>query len=343
MATGMQGPSREAQGYLDETVDPQGPGVATLVVQGGEVVFRGCAGLADLETRAPITPETSFDLASVSKHMTASAILLLASRGALRLGDEAAKHLADYDVADEERPVRLRDLLWHTSGLPDYTSDDWEGTDEEFKNLSSEEHVRWISKIEPRRPPGEEFEFNNSGYALLARVVEEITKKPFSTFVRDELFAPLKMTSTVALDDLSLVVPRRATGYKGRGQYARSSLPSVMLGDGNIFSSIKDLALWENGLQRGAPLARTWLVQSCTNGKLDDGSPIEDEEGYGYGYGWVLDEENGSVSHGGRGVGTAATYVRHLDEDLSIIVLSNNENQNVDDVAAELYTLFSDD
>lgn len=344
MANSTEDLSEEAQAWLEEEVDPEGPGVAVLVMGSEGILFRGCSGLADLDRGSPITPATVFDLASVSKQITAAAVLLLASRGELKLTDQVASRLADYDVEEEERPVRIQDLLWHTSGLPDYTGDDWDGSDDEFMNLTCEEHVRWISKIEPHRPPGEEYEYNNSGYALLARIVEEASGKPFSGFLRDEFFTPLRMRSTVAFDDLSLKIPNRAVGYKARknGKFAVTSSPSVILGDGNIFSTLDDLARWEQSLREGTVLPRSWIERAFANGRLDDSSPIEDEDGHGYGFGWSIDEENGCVSHDGSWAGTATLFVRHLDEEVSIVVLSNNEEQDVDAIAEGLYELFEE-
>lgn len=344
MANSMQRAAEEAQEWLEGEVDPDGPGVAVLVNSGRGVLFRGCVGLADLNRSVAITPATVFDLASVSKQFTAAAVLLLASRGELRLGDKLTSRLADYDVEEEDRPVHIQDVMWHISGLPDYTGDDWDGTDEEFMNLTCEEHVRWISKIEPPRSPGEEFEYNNSGYALLARVVEEASGKPFSRFLHDEFFAPLGMTSTVAFDDLSLKIPGRATGYKpGKKGYSVSLEPSVILGDGNIFTCIEDMARWDDALRRGKPLPPSWVKRAFTNGQLDDESPIEDDEGYGYGGGWSIDEENGCVFHGGSWSGTSTTFARFLDEELSIVILSNDEERDVDALAEGLYEFFGED
>lgn len=344
MANSTQERAAEAQELLDEEVTPGDPGVATLVMSPRGVVFRGCAGLADLKRKTPITPATVFDLASVSKHFTAMAVLLLASRGALMLGDAVSSRLADYDVEEEGRPVRIQDLLWHTSGLPDYTGDDWDGSDEEFMRLTCEEHVRWISKIEPTRPPGEEYEYNNSGYALLARIVEEVSGKAYSRFMQDEFFGPLGMKSTLALDDLSLKVRGRATGYKGgrKGEFKVSSSPSVIQGDGNIFTCIEDLVLWETELRAGSIVPWFWLDRAFSTGRLDDGSPVEDEEGYGYGFGWSIDEDSGCVFHGGSWDGTATQYSRYTDEELSIIVLSNDEDMDVGGLADGLYEVFSD-
>jgi CubicO group peptidase (beta-lactamase class C family) len=344
MANSTQERAAEAQELLDEEVTPGDPGVATLVMTPRGVVFRGCAGLADLRRKTAISPATVFDLASVSKHFTAAAVLLLASRGALKLGDAVSSRLADYDVEEEERPVRIQDLLWHTSGLPDYTGDDWDGSDEEFMHLTCEEHVRWISKIEPHRPPGEEYEYNNSGYALLARIVEEVSGKAYSRFMQDEFFDPLAMKSTLALDDLSRKIPGRAVGYKGgrKEDFVVSSSPSVIQGDGNLFTCIDDLILWEKSLREGTILPRSWLDRAFTNGRLDDGSPIEDEEGYGYGFGWSIDEDSGCVFHGGSWDGTAAQYNRYTDEGLTIVVLSNDEDMDVSGLADGLYEIFSD-
>src|SRR5207248_11413346 len=148
----------------------------------GVPLLMGGYGLADLKTGTRITPDSLFDLASVSKHMTAVAILTLVEKGKLKLDQPIAHYLNDFAVPVKGRAVTVTDLLHHVSGLADYTSDDWDGSDAEFATLTNEGHLRWLNTTRPRRPPGMKYEYNNSEYALLALVVEKISGQSFAEY-----------------------------------------------------------------------------------------------------------------------------------------------------------------
>jgi CubicO group peptidase (beta-lactamase class C family) len=156
--------------------------------------------LADVKARLPITADSFFDLASVSKHMTGVAILTLVEKGKLTVERPVADYLKDFGVPIKGRAVTVTDLLHHVSGLADYTSDDWEGSDEEFATLTNEGHLKWLNGTQPRRAPGVKYEYNNSEYALLALIVERSSGQSFAEYVRDHLFGPAGMERTFVLD-----------------------------------------------------------------------------------------------------------------------------------------------
>ena len=319
---------------VEERIDTEGPGVAILVVESGEIVHAKGYGLADL-SGSPITSHSIFDLASVSKHITGTAISLLIERGQIAPEDPVARHVRALRLEDEGRPITIQDLLWHVSGLPDYTGDAWDDSDEAFERLTNAKLVEWLNEQELVGAPGVEYEYNNSGYALLARVVEEVSGQSYASFVEANLFRPLGMKHTVALDSLTRKLPNRVTGYTSKsGKPKKSASPSVIQGDGNVFTCIEDLARWELALQRGTLVSREALDRAWTNGTLDDGSPIEDEDGNGYGYGWCIgdDDESRAIFHDGSWDGTATSYVRYLDDEVSIILLSNDEEADLDDL-----------
>ena len=227
----------------------------------------------------------------------------------------------------------VRDLLWHVSGLADYTGDDWEGEDDEFRSLTCKAHVLWINRTRPHRAPGKRYEYN-SGYALLARIVEEVSGQSYADFVAEHLFQPLGMRSTLAFDRLSLRVPDRALGYK---EDEHVEEPSVIQGDGNIFSSAEDMARWDIALRNGSLIERSWLERAWTNGTLDSRKPIS-SEGMGYGFGWCIEHKNNAVSHSGSWSGTSTSFIRYLAADLSVIVLSNDEDTDADSICRAIAT-----
>jgi CubicO group peptidase (beta-lactamase class C family) len=329
---------KEIAEAVEERIDAEGPGVAVLVMRSGEIVHAKGYGLADL-SGAPITERSIFDLASVSKHITGTAISLLIDQGKIAPEDPVKRHVRALRLEDEERAITIQDLLWHVSGLPDYTGDAWDGTDEEFEQLTPAGLVEWLNGQELVSAPGIEHVYNNSGYALLARVVEEVSGQSYASFVDQHLFRPLGMRHTVALDTLGRKLPNRVTGYTSKGgKPKKTSSPTVIQGDGNVFTCIADLVHWERALLGATLVSREALERAWSAGTLDDGSAIEDENGYGYGYGWCVDEDEDSPSifHDGSWDGTATSFVRYLDDAVSIVLLSNDDEMDLEDLRSAL-------
>lgn len=308
---------------VEASVMPDGPGVAVLVMLDNQVLYAKGHGLSDIDSQTPITPETQFDLASVSKQMTAIAILKLVEQGQLNVDDPISDYLPEFEDADPDNPVLIRHLLYHTSGLEDYTGGAWEGSDEEFANLTLETHLTWLIDQDPVEEPGVAYEYNNSGYALLALIVQRVSGKPFVSFMQTEIFQPLGMADTLVYSRLGQTIPNQATGYLvDDDQVTLSSSPSVIAGDGNVFSTLNDLARYDIALRQGTIVSTSTLDLAFTPGELDDGTPIEDE-GDGYGMGWQITPNY--VHHSGSWMGTSTDYRHYLKPQVSIIVLSNDE------------------
>lgn len=332
--------------YIDQIVarsfKADGPGAAVLVVHQGKTVHCKGYGLADLATKSPITPQTAFDLASVAKQFTAMAILILSEKGALTPDDEVRKHVPDFTLKPLGRPVRLRDLLWHVSGLPDYTGEDWKGTPAEFETLTTELHLRWLNTSPARRAPGVKYEYNNSNYALLALVVERVSRKSFAEFAKAEIFQPLGMKNTVVVDRVAQRVPNVATGYIVKNGLAeRSVSPCIMTGDGNVFTNILDMTAWDGGLRKHKPVGAKTLALGWQYGTYDDGRAIE-VDGHGVGFGWFIQGkgEKQCVFHDGGWAGTATYICRYLTAELTVVVLSNDESADVQKVAIDIAKLY---
>jgi CubicO group peptidase (beta-lactamase class C family) len=332
--------SQEIDELVADTLVPNGPGVAVLVVDDGEVVQSKGYGLSDVTKKTPITADTAFDLASVSKQMTAMAILMLMEDEELALDDSVSDYLTEFKNPDPEDPILISDLLYHISGLADY-SEDWEGSDQDLAKLTLEDHLKWINQQEPYDDRGVAFEYNNGGYALLALIVQRVSGKPFSQFMKERIFEPLGMTHTVVFDLLDQKIANQANGYivSNSDKVEPSSLPTVIAGDGNIFSSISDLAKYDAGLRDGELVEEETLELAFTAGELDDGSAVEDDETeYEYGAGWEIDEDY-YVEHSGSWYGTSTFYRHYLDDPITIIVLSNDENYDGESLTDEIADL----
>lgn len=328
-----------AEEILSEHFAQDGPGAAIAVLVDGDVVIETAIGLADIDREIAIDSNTVFDLASVSKQFTAAAILLLESDGEVDPQDPVSTYVEDYSVTSPRREVRVEDLLWHTSGLADYTADDWEGSDEEFAELTPESHLEWLNETTPRRAPGLRYVYNNSEYVLLALIVERVSGQSFAQFATDRLFKPAGMRATRITDRLGMRFPHQARGYRSDDDdsISISESPSAITGDGNVFSSLADMIAWMRALDGDDVLSAAQKHRAWTSGSLDSGEPIDDD-GDGYGYGWVTDDE-GRVSHSGSWMGTSTYLLRDDAEAVSVVVLSNDESADVASIAEALADL----
>jgi len=296
------------------------PGVAVAVRKENRVLHLNCYGYANLENGTKVTPDTIFDLGSLSKQFTAVAVLDLVNRGKLDLNDPLSKFFQGFPrYADD---ITVEDLIHHTSSLPDYleiyvqsrrAEKDWyDGAmarpDEWYpqmstgrKKITNKDVMKWIATqtLLPR-PPDTEFKYSNSGYVLLAELVQRVTKKRFASTLKNKLFRPFGMKDTYVFDDLSAFaddapeVVNHARCYNrvsGRGFVPVGYTPmNFLTGDGNIHSTIVDLAIWENLLNvfddvmaRGDMRAlreRLWTPVKLKSRKKVD-----------YGWGWHLSRD----------------------------------------------------
>jgi len=319
MAAGCSPPTHDSASRIDALMGAyQGvvPGAAVIVLHDGLPIFRRAYGFANLENQVAATPETNYRLASMTKQFTAAAMLLLAEDGRLSLDDPVRKWLPSLPAAADA--VTLRHLLTHTSGLVDYE-------DVIPKSASSQLHDADVLKLlesENRTyfAPGTAYRYSNSGYALLALVVERASGMDFATFLRERIFKPLRMQTTVAYEAGISTVANRAYGYSAEGQgWTRTdqSLTSAVLGDGGIYSSIDDLARWDAALYDNRLLRAESLHAAFASATRTDDPAVQ------YGFGWRITGE--TVWHSGETMGFRNVIVRYPRHRLTVIVLTNRD------------------
>ncbi len=309
---------------------PDGPGVAVLITKDGRPLLKKTVGLADLNSGRAITRGTVFDLASVSKPITALAVLTLVERGLVELDEPVTAVIPDFRVPVRGRGITVRDLLQHTSGLRDYTAD-YPGSDQVFAKITTETHLEWLNTTRPKRAPGTRFEYNNSNYALLALIAERVSGRSFAKFAKARIFRRARMRGTFVYDGSRELPRKAAAGYLvRRGRAQPSTLLTNITGDGNIYTSINDLAAFLSALHRNRIVSESTLKEAWSNGSLDGGRPIRDGR-YGYGFGW---EVLGSLrSHSGGWAGTSTALVIDQKSGIAVAVLSNDENFDAAGVA----------
>lgn len=293
------------------------PGVAVAVRKDKKLVHLNCYGYANLETGTKVAPDTIFDLGSLSKQFTALAVLDLVNRERLDLNDPLSKFFKGFPrYADD---ITVEDLIHHTSALPDYNEifvasrraeKDWYDVamakpDEWYpqmpsgkKEITNKEVLKWIATqtLLPR-DPDTEFKYSNSGYVVLAELVQRVTRKRFASILQDKLFGPFGMKNTYVFDDLSAFsadapeVANHARCYNrvsGRGFVPVGYTPmNFVTGDGNVHSTIVDLAIWESLLNVFDDL----LVHKDFGGLRDRlWAPVKlkSRKKVDYGWGWNL-------------------------------------------------------
>ena len=303
------------------------PGVSLAVVKDGRVVLAKGYGLANVELVVPATADTVYQLASVTKTFTATAILMLEKDGKLSLDDKITERLPDLPEAWDG--VTVRHLLNHTSGIKSYTS--VEGFDKTARKDYSHREILDLVAQEPMEfAPGERWNYCNTGYFLLGMLIEDVTGKPYGEFLAERVFAPLGMDRT-RVNDLRAVIEGRAQGYHwdgkalSNGEYVSPSQPFAA---GALVSSVADLVKWD------AALAGHTLLDEATQERMWAPTKLAEGEA-GYGLGWELGEANGHrlVSHGGGIPGFATKVSRFVDDNLTVIVLTNADGGHADQLA----------
>jgi CubicO group peptidase (beta-lactamase class C family) len=325
------------------------PGAAVLVVRNGRTVFRHGYGVTDLHTRHKIDAHTNFRLASFTKQFTAACIMLLARDGKLHYDD----HLTDFfpDFPAYGKSITVRNLLNHTSGLPDYEDilmKQYDGTPPEKVPQILDAGVLKLLERETsgKFPAGSKWEYSNSGYAVLAMIVEKVSGKPFGQFLQERIFRPLEMKHTLAYEKGKNEVPHRAYGHSkedGAWRETDQSPTSAVLGDGGIYSSLDDLAKWDRALRNYTLLSEAEMQPALTAVSPADG-PAKTPEGQtlSYGFGWFLDPHAGHrrMFHNGSTVGFRTTIQRFPGDNLTIIVLANRADADPEALALKIADLY---
>lgn len=312
------------EGRVDQILAPytgeRTPGAAVAVFRDGRIVFEKGYGMADLEAGAPVTPRTVFHVASVSKQFTAYAIALLAGEGKLSLDDDVQKHLPE--VPDFGRPITLRHLLHHTSGLRDQWAL-WAMAGGRMDDVITEDDLLWLitHQRELNFTPGAEYLYSNSGFTLLAKVVERVSGEPFPAFARERLFAPLGMTSTQVYDDHQRLVPGRAYSYEpdGRGGWEKSVLSYANYGATSLFTTVEDLARWLQNYDQPKVGTGATVRLMEERGVLNKGDTIP------YALGIVVDTLRGlrRLEHGGADAGYRSDVAFFPELHAGVVVLAN--------------------
>ena len=330
-------PTRDAAiDALMQRYEGEAPGASLLVLKDGAAVVARGYGRAELARDIEAGPATAYRLASVSKQFTAAAILLLAQDGRLSIDDRARKWLPP--LPDAAAAITLRQLLTHTSGLVDYEDLMQEPYDGQIRDAG----VLALLEKENRLyfAPGSAYRYSNSGYALLALVVERASGMAYPDFLRSRIFQPLGMDGSLAYVAGGPEVSHRAFGHSeidGRWQRTDQSSTSAVLGDGGIYSSIDDLARWDAALYDDRLLSDASRALAFAPHVKVEGEGFDAH----YGFGWRITGD--TLWHSGETIGFRNVIVRWPAQRLTVVLLSNRNDPEPYRTALEIGALFLGD
>lgn len=305
------------------------PGSAVLVIHHGQPVLTRTYGLANIEQKVAIRSSSNFRLASFTKQFTAMCIMILKERGKLDYSTTLERIFPSFP--EYGKKITIKNLLQHTSGLIAYEN---LIPDTATIQVLDKDVLQMMMNVDSTYfQPGSAYRYSNSGYAVLAMIIEKVSGKSFAEFLKEEIFIPLDMQNTVAFENGISTVSHRAFGYSvevDAFQFKDQSITSAVLGDGGIYSSLDDLYKWDQALYTEQLIPANTLHLAFT-------PALEN-----YGFGWRIDQYKGRfrVHHTGSTSGFRTVIQRYPDDEFTVIILSNRTDLGVADIAEKLTDLY---
>ena len=343
-------------------VKPAEPGFAALIRYRGRNAYTRTEGVRDLRSKARIDAHTNFRLASFTKQFTAMAIMLLVHDGKLRYDETLTEIFPEFPAYGKS--ITVRNLLNHTSGLPDY-EDLMDAAEKAKGRLWSPEkqiqddEVLDLLKKEKRGKfaPGTSWSYSNSGYVMLGLIIAKVSGKPYAEFLNNRIFAPLHMDHTIVYQKGRNEVVNRAFGHSEEGNTLKEtdqSSTSATLGDGGIYSNLEDLVKWDDALRNHTLLSEREFQPALTPIRLNDGTdphwPIEPNDDNlhpgkpaSYGFGWFLDPYEGHqrMWHTGTTMGFRTVIERFTEGDgFTVIILCNRTDLDPEKLALKVASYY---
>jgi CubicO group peptidase (beta-lactamase class C family) len=316
---------------------PDSPGAAVVVVKDGEVVYLHGYGCADLDHHVPITPQTLFDVASVAKQFTGLSVAMLVQQGKLSLDDNVRKHLPD--VPDFGKPITIHHLIHHSSGLRD-----WPETlalsDMDLQGPITLDTI--LEMVRRQREldfaPGDEEQYSNTGYNLLAASIAKVTGQSFRTWTDQNLFQPLGMKHTFVCDNPAEIIVNRANSYApdGKDRFHQVFSQLAAQGSSSLFISAEDMGRWLLNFQT----ARVGGKEAMELMKVPE--TLNHGEKRGYAFGLVLGKHHGMItlSHGGAWAGYRSHTIWVPEKRFGAAILANTSGIDTGDLALKITDLY---
>jgi len=305
------------------------PGAAVGIYSRGTILLAKGYGLANVELDVPVKPQTIFQSGSVGKQFVSAAIMMLVEKGRVSLDDSITKYFPG--APPSWKPIRVKNLLSHTSGLAEYESDERTGPKGPFYLRLDFTENQLLSKIEAlpiENAPGAKWNYRNTNYVLLGILIHRVTGMFYADYLAQRIFKPLSMTSTRLISDTD-IIPNRAAGYQWDDALKNQDWVSPTFNstaDGALYFNVLDLARWDAALYTTRLLKQSSLDKIWTVYKLNDGKPNPAN----YGFAWDINKQNGHrvLEHGGAWQGFTCDISRYPDDSLTVVVLTNLDAGN---------------
>ena len=314
------------------------PGVAIAVERHGRVTFARGYGFADAARKMPVTVDTRFEIGSITKQITAACVLQLVEAGKLSLDEHLGTYVSDYFIG---RGVTIRQLLAHTSGIPEYLDGPDVAASAGSQPATYATILARVSAQPLDFPPGTRWKYSNTNYVLLGRVIELASHEPYERYVREHVFVPAGMTESGFIDD-EKALPEMAGGFVVTPKGSAPAPPlraDWVAATGSVVSTVGDVLKWDDALLAGKIVAREDVALMRSPAKLANGAPTA------YGFGWVIDslDGHGRVWHNGATFGYYALNATFPHDDESIVVLANAASPGVENLARDAFAALHDD
>ena len=336
-ATQAERPSEQVDKLFEKMDRTISPGCAVAAMRDGKILYQRGYGMADLDHNVPITADTVFHVASMSKQFTAAAIVMLAQERKLSLDDEVRKYVPE--LPDFGAPVTLRQLVHHTSGL----RDQWEllglaGWRYSLDLITDDDVLSIMSRQKDLNfPPGSKHMYSNTGYTLLAQVVKRVSGQSFREFTTSRIFQPLDMRNTHFRDDHAEIVKNMAYGYVPAKDTFRISITNFdTVGATSLLTTVEDLALWDENFYTPRVGGPEMIRQMLERGKLNDGEQLD------YAFGLVIGKHRGlaTVDHAGGDAGYRSDMIRFPDQHFTAVCLCNRADSNPSELTLQVAEIY---
>lgn len=311
-------PHAQLETYVKSEMSKQHiPGLALLVSRHGHIVTAEGFGLSNVELNVPVKPETVFQSGSMGKQFTAMAVMMLVEQGKIGLDDPLPKYFPSAPAAWHD--VTIRELLSHTAGFTDYPD-----AFDFRRDWTEDQLLKIIEGIPLAYPPGTNWQYSNMGYVTLGILIHRVTGQFYGDFLQEHIFHPLGMSATRIISEAD-IVPNRAAGYRlVKSELKNQEWVSPAMNttaDGSLYFNILDLAKWDAALYTTKLVKQSSLDAMWSPAKLNDGKPNK----AGYGFGWFITQRNGRrvIHHDGEWQGFTTAITRHVDDGLTVVVLTN--------------------
>ncbi len=312
------------------------PGLSLAVAKKGELKKSAGYGVANIEQNSPVTANTIFQIQSITKTFTATAIMMLVEEGKIQIEDKITQHLPN--LPESWNGITVRHLLTHTSGIKDFIN---EPIVNKRLDLTAEEVIDSLRKLPLNFEPGEKYTYCNTGYHLLGMIIHKVTGKLWGEFLQERVFDPLGMKDT-RIVSWPEIIPNRAAGYlweDGRVQNGHFLAPTILAyAGGGLRSTALDMAKWDAALCSEIILKQSVLQQMWTPAKFNNGKDST------YGFGWGIEKSSGQrlISHtGSHMTGFKSAILRYMDDGLTVIVLTNQRGANQTAIAKGVAAFYS--